>query len=74
MECDDKVLWIVVFDGSDSFVVVVFDWFCFSFGVIVGDFVLLNGLIVVVIVGGVGLCFVDYLLYLGFVECFVVKG
>ena len=71
---DDKVIWQMAFDGSDSVAVAALDRFCLALGAIAGDLALAHGPRGVVIAGGLGLRLKDRLLQSGFEHRFVAKG
>ncbi|MHA6723124.1 glucokinase [Sphingomonas sp. RS2018] len=71
---DDKAIWTLALDGSDSLAMAALDRFCLSLGAVAGDLALCHGPKGVVIAGGLGLRLKDHLLRSGFGERFVAKG
>ncbi|HVJ01556.1 MAG TPA: glucokinase [Sphingomonas sp.] len=71
---DDKQIWNLAFEGTDSLAVAALDRFCLSLGAVAGDLALGHGPTGVVIAGGLGLRLKDHLLQSGFGERFVAKG
>ncbi|NIJ20181.1 glucokinase [Sphingomonas naasensis] len=71
---DDKKIWAMAFEGTDSLAVAALDRFCLSLGAVAGDLALTHGPTGVVIAGGLGLRLKDHLLQSGFGERFVAKG
>ena len=71
---DDKSLWTLALEGSDSLAAAALDRFCMSLGSVTGDIALAQGATAVVIAGGVGLRLADHLPRSGFAERFVAKG
>jgi glucokinase len=71
---DDKSLWTLALDGSDSLAAAALDRFCMSLGSVAGDIALAQGATAVVIAGGVGLRLADHLPRSGFAQRFAAKG
>ena len=71
---NDKSLWTLALEGSDSLAAAALDRFCMSLGSVTGDIALAQGATAVVIAGGVGLRLADHLPRSGFAERFVAKG
>ncbi|MFD1788717.1 glucokinase [Sphingomonas floccifaciens] len=71
---DDKAIWTMALEGSDSLAMAALDRFCLSLGAVAGDLALTHGPKGVVIAGGLGLRLKDHLLRSGFVDRFVAKG
>lgn len=71
---DDKTLWTMALDGTDSIAVAALDRFCLALGAIAGDLALAHGPKGVVIAGGLGLRLKDKLLESGFEQRFTAKG
>jgi len=71
---DDKSLWTLALEGTDSLATAALDRFCLSLGAIAGDLALAHGPKGVVIAGGLGLRLRNRLLTSGFGERFVAKG
>jgi glucokinase len=71
---DDKMLWQMALEGTDSLAVAALDRFCLSLGAVAGDLALAHGPTAVVIAGGLGLRLKDQLLASGFAKRFVAKG
>jgi glucokinase len=71
---DDKTIWSMALDGSDSLAAAALDRFCLSLGAVAGDLALAHGPRGVAIAGGLGLRLKDHLLRSGFGERFVAKG
>ncbi len=71
---DDKAIWSMALDGSDSLAIAALDRFCQCLGAVAGDLALSHGPRGVVIAGGLGLRIKDHLLRSGFGERFVAKG
>lgn len=75
VECrDDKTLWSLALDGSDSLAAAALDRFCMSLGSVAGDFALAHGAKAVVIAGGLGQRIADALRSSGFAQRFSAKG
>lgn len=74
MARDDKSLWDVALDGSDSLAAAALDRFCLCLGAVAGDLALAHGAKAVVIGGGVGLRLADHLPRSGFASRFIAKG
>lgn len=71
---DDKTLWTMAFEGTDSIAVAALDRFCLALGAVAGDLALSHGPKGVVIAGGLGLRLKDYLIASGFEQRFTAKG
>lgn len=71
---DDKTIWTMALEGSDSLAVAALDRFCLALGAIAGDLALAHGPRGVVIAGGLGLRLKDKLLESGFEQRFTAKG
>lgn len=71
---DDKAIWTMALEGSDSLALAALDRFCLSLGAVAGDLALAQGAKGVVIAGGLGLRLKDHLTRSGFAERFVAKG
>lgn len=71
---DDKQLWALALDGSDSLAAAALDRFCLSLGAIAGDLALAQGANAVVIAGGLGLRIKNQLPKSAFSERFIAKG
>lgn len=71
---DDKALWQIGTNGSDSLAAAAVDRFCLALGGVVGDLALAQGAAGVVIAGGLGLRLKDTLLRSGFAKRFCAKG
>jgi glucokinase len=71
---DDKALWKLALDGSDSLAVAALDRFCLSLGSVAGDIALAQGGSGVVIAGGLGLRIAETLKKSGFADRFKAKG
>lgn len=73
-QLDDKAIWTMAFEGSDSLAAAAMDRFCSALGSVAGDLALAHGPKGVVIAGGLGLRLKDHLLTSGFGQRFVAKG
>jgi glucokinase len=71
---DDKVIWGLAVEGSDSLAVAALDRFLLALGAFAGDLALTHGAKDVVIAGGVGLKLKDHFARSGFAERFTAKG
>lgn len=71
---DDKAIWTMALEGSDSLALAALDRFCLSLGAVAGDLALAQGAKGVVIAGGLGLRLKDHLARSGFAERFAAKG
>lgn len=71
---DDKALWAMALDGSDSLASAALDRFCLSLGSVAGDIALAQGAGAVVIAGGLGLRIKDEIQRSGFAQRFAAKG
>lgn len=71
---DDKAIWQMALEGSDSLALAALDRFCLSLGAVAGDLALAQGAKGVVIAGGLGLRLKDHLARSGFAERFAAKG
>ncbi len=71
---DDKTIWTMALEGSDSLATAALDRFCLSLGAVAGDLALSHGPKGVVIAGGLGLRLKDHLIRSGFEQRFTAKG
>ncbi|OQW47024.1 MAG: glucokinase [Proteobacteria bacterium SG_bin6] len=71
---DDKAIWSMALEGSDSLALAALDRFCLSLGAVAGDLALAQGAKGVVIAGGLGLRLKDHFARSGFAERFAAKG
>jgi glucokinase len=71
---DDKAVWTMALEGSDSLAAAALDRFCLALGAVAGDLALAHGPKGVVIAGGLGLRIKDALKQSGFANRFVAKG
>jgi glucokinase len=71
---DDKAVWTMALEGSDSLAAAALDRFCLALGAAAGDLALAHGPKGVVIAGGLGLRIKDALKQSGFANRFVAKG
>jgi len=71
---DDKALWAMALDGSDSIAVAALDRFCMALGSVAGDLALAQGASALVIAGGLGARLADHLPQSGFAQRFAAKG
>lgn len=71
---DDKAIWTMAFEGSDSLAIAALDRFVLSLGAFAGDLALTQGAKDVVIAGGLGLKLKDHFARSGFAERFTAKG
>ncbi len=71
---DDKAIWQMALEGSDSLALAALDRFCLCLGAVAGDLALAQGAKGVVIAGGLGLRLKDQLARSGFAERFAAKG
>ncbi|OYY71270.1 glucokinase [Sphingomonas sp. 28-63-12] len=71
---DDKTIWAMALDGSDSLALAALDRFCLALGAVAGDLALAHGPHGVVIAGGLGLRLKDKLVNSGFEQRFTAKG
>ncbi|QJQ31503.1 glucokinase [Sphingomonas lacunae] len=71
---DDKTLWTLALEGSDSLATAAVDRFCMALGSVAGDIALAQGGGAVVIAGGLGLRIKDILVQSGFADRFRAKG
>ncbi|HEX8233644.1 MAG TPA: glucokinase [Caulobacteraceae bacterium] len=71
---DDKALWTMALEGTDSLALAALDRFCLSLGAFAGDAALVHGANGVVIAGGLGHRLRDMLPRSGFRERFNAKG
>lgn len=71
---DDKAIWTLALEGSDSLADAALDRFCLALGAVAGDLALAHGPSGVVIAGGLGLRLKDRLLNSGFGQRFIAKG
>ncbi|MEQ1508789.1 MAG: glucokinase [Sphingopyxis sp.] len=74
MAMDNKALWALAMDGSDSVAAAAADRFCMALGSVAGDIALAQGGSGVVIAGGLGLRIKDILVRSGFATRFRAKG
>ncbi|MEQ1724454.1 MAG: glucokinase [Sphingopyxis sp.] len=74
MAMEDKALWALAIDGTDSLAAAAADRFCMALGSVAGDIALAQGGCGVVIAGGLGLRIKDILVRSGFAERFRAKG
>ncbi len=73
-QLDDKAIWTMALEGSDSLALAALDRFCLCLGAVAGDLALAQGAKGVVIAGGLGLRLKDHLARSGFAERFAAKG
>ncbi|RHW16429.1 glucokinase [Sphingomonas gilva] len=73
-QVDDKTLWGMALEGTDSLAAAALDRFCLALGAVAGDLALAHGPKGVVIAGGLGLRIKDALKQSGFANRFVAKG
>lgn len=71
---DDKALWTLALEGSDSLATAAVERFCMTLGSVAGDIALAQGGGAVVIAGGLGLRIKDVLVQSGFADRFRAKG
>ena len=71
---DDKAIWGLAFEGSDSLAIAALDRFVLALGAFAGDLALTQGAKDVVIAGGLGLKLKDHFARSGFAERFTAKG
>lgn len=71
---DDRTLWTLGLEGSNSLATAAIDRFCMSLGSVAGDIALVQGGGSVVIAGGLGYRIKDVLLRSGFADRFRAKG
>lgn len=71
---DDKAIWQMALEDSDSLALAALDRFCLCLGAVAGDLALAQGAKGVVIAGGLGLRLKDHLARSGFAERFAAKG
>lgn len=71
---DEKALWSVALDGSDSLAAAALDRFCLTLGAVAGDLALAQGAAAVAIGGGLGFRLRDHLPRSGFRDRFIAKG
>jgi glucokinase len=71
---DDKTIWQMALEGSDSLALAALDRFCLSLGAVAGDLALAHGAKGVVIAGGLGLRLKEQFDRSGFAERFAAKG
>ncbi len=71
---DDKAIWGMAFDGTDSLAIAALDRFVLALGAFAGDLALTHGAKDVVIAGGLGLRLKDHFARSGFSERFTAKG
>lgn len=73
-QLDDKALWQVALEGSDSLASAAVERFCQSLGSVAGDLALAQGASSVVVAGGLGFRIKDLLVRSGFAQRFCAKG
>lgn len=71
---DDKAIWGLAFDGSDTLALAALDRFVLALGAFAGDLALTHGAKDVVVAGGLGLKLKDHFARSGFAERFTAKG
>lgn len=71
---EDREIWTLAFEGSDSLAVAAMDRFCMNLGSVAGDYALVHGASSVVLAGGLGYRLRDHLPRSGFAERFRFKG
>ncbi|THD36867.1 MAG: glucokinase [Sphingomonas sp.] len=71
---DDKAIWGLAFEGTDSLAIAALDRFVLTLGAFAGDLALTQGAKEVVIAGGLGLKLKDHFARSGFAERFTAKG
>ena len=71
---DDKTIWQMALEGSDSLALAALDRFCLALGAVAGDLALAHGAMGVVIAGGLGLRLKDHFARSGFAQRFTAKG
>jgi glucokinase len=71
---DDKAIWQMALEGSDSLALAALDRFCLALGATAGDRAICQGAKGVVIAGGLGLRIKDHIVRSGFAERFAAKG
>ena len=71
---DDKAIWTMALEGTDSLAIAALDRFVLSLGAFAGDLALTQGAKDVVIAGGLGLRLKDHFTRSGFAERFTAKG
>jgi glucokinase len=71
---DDKTIWTMALEGSDSLALAALDRFVLALGAFAGDLALMQGAKDVVIAGGLGLRLKDHFARSGFAERFTAKG
>ncbi|QNM81701.1 glucokinase [Sphingomonas sabuli] len=71
---DDKTLWAMALEGTDSLAAAALDRFCLALGAVTGDLALAHGAKGVVIAGGLGFRLRDHLHRSGFDDRFIAKG
>lgn len=71
---DDKALWSMALEGTDSLAAAALERFCLCLGAVAGDVALTHGPGPVVIAGGLGYRLRDVLPRSGFAERFAAKG
>ncbi len=70
----DRDIWTVALEGSDSLAVAAMDRFCMNLGSVAGDYALAHGSSALVLAGGLGYRLRDHLPKSGFAERFRFKG
>ena len=71
---DDKAIWQMALEGTDSLALAALDRFCLALGATAGDRAICQGAKAVVIAGGLGLRIKDHIVRSGFAERFAAKG
>jgi glucokinase len=71
---DERLLWAVALDGSDSLAAAALEQLCLTLGSVAGDLALAQGAVGVAIGGGLGLRLADHLPRSGFRSRFLAKG
>ncbi len=71
---EDKALWTMALEGSDSIAAAALERFCMVLGSVAGDIALTHGPGPVVLAGGLGQRLASHLPTSGFAERFVSKG
>jgi glucokinase len=71
---DERLLWTVALDGSDTLAAAALEQFCLTLGAVAGDLALAHGANGVAIGGGLGLRLADHLPRSGFRSRFIAKG
>ncbi|HEX4693667.1 glucokinase [Sphingomonas sp.] len=71
---DDKAIWQLAFEGSESLAIAALDRFVLALGAFAGDLALMQGAKEVVLAGGLGLKLKAHFARSGFAERFTAKG